>query len=181
MQTVFWSGVFFIVVAILGTENGGVGVGVTFITGVVLIAFALIGKRVRGAASAATPAAVPAANAEAAERLWWVLIPLAGLISIVTGCHYYWGWSWLWSTAVAIAIVAISIWVIRQPAQAGEVGIGIARGIYWLVIRLIIVLRAILIFLWAIPPVRWVILAVVVFGGLYLFFKYIFWPWWYSR
>ena len=180
MQIVFWSGVFLIFVAILGTASGGVGGGIAAIIGVVLIFLSLIGQKVWGSSGdAAAAPALPATSAESSEWLWF---PLAALLSIVIGCHYYWGWSWLWSIVVAVIIISVAIWVIRQPAQVSEVGIGIARGIWWLTTRLVVVLRAIATVLWAIPVVgtilAWLILAIVVVGGFYLLFKYGFWPWW---
>ena len=184
MQPVFYIGVIFIAVAILGTASGGVGGGIAAIAGVVFIAFALIGKMAWGSAGAVAPAAAPAvAGAPPHHRDYsWLWFPLAALVSITTGCHYYWGWSWLWSIVVAVIIVSIAIWTIRQPVQAGEVGIGIARGIWWLTTRLVVVLRAIATVLWAIPVVgtilAWIILVIVVVGGFYLLFKYGFWPWW---
>ena len=160
-----------------GTMSGGVGGTEAIGLGVILI---LIGGVYWALVKTTTPAtALPATSAESYEWLWF---PLAALVSITTGCHYYWGWSWLWSIVVAVIIISVAIWVIRQPAQVGEVGIGIARGIWWLTTRLVVVLRAIATVLWAIPVVgtilAWLILAIVVVGGFYLFFKYGFWPLW---
>ena len=166
MQILFSIGIFFIVVAILGTASGGVGGGIVAITGVVLIFLGLIGQKVWGSSgnAAAAPAAAPR------DHGWmfgWVILPLVAIVmTIVVSCllHFYWyQWSWTVSIIVAVIMVGTAFWAAIQPAQALAVAKSIGRG-------LVLLIRV----LWAIPLLRWSILG---FIFSCLFFRYVFWPW----